>query len=216
MGNRGNDNKPILVSIEGNIGSGKSTLLKSIKSRNPQWTYIDEPLDTWSSVKNENGESLLEVFYRDRKRWSYTFQNCVLFTRHQYIESTVNNAITSDSRVFITERCLDTDCQVFTKMLHADGNISQMEMDLYLKLFKQLKSTATPLSAIVHVDTDPALCAERIKLRSRSGESGITLDYLESLDRFQNRWIASEEVPKFVTDLKDISKVEDFIKSLEK
>jgi deoxyadenosine/deoxycytidine kinase len=220
INSRRTGNNPVLISIEGNIGSGKSTLLKLVKSRNPQWTYIDEPLDTWSNVKTEKGESLLEVFYKDRKRWSYTFQNCVLFTRHQYIESTVNKVMnesaSSNTHVFITERCLDTDHQVFTKMLHDDGNISKLEMDLYLKLFTQLKSTATPLSAIIHVDTPPTLCAERIKLRSRTGESGISMDYLTALDLYQNRWIASEEVPKFVTDLKDISEVEDFIKSFEK
>ena len=84
--------KPLLISIEGNIGAGKSTLLDALRESNPDWVFIDEPVGVWSAFRNEGGENMLEVFYRDRKRWSYTFQNCALLTRFQNIETEIGRA----------------------------------------------------------------------------------------------------------------------------
>ena len=169
--------KPILVSIEGNIGAGKTTLLENLRLRRPDWTFINEPVDSWSKIRNEKDQSILEVFYEDRKRWSYTFQNCALLTRYQEIEAAItaarantdNDSSCMGPKVFLTERCLDTDYHVFTKMLKADGSLNSIELQLYERLLKQLKSTATPLSAIVHVNTSPVVCMERVKSRGRAG-----------------------------------------------
>lgn len=205
---------PLLVSIEGNIGAGKTTLLSKLRKSHPEWIAIDEPVDTWSKIKNDNDESILEVFYKDRKRWSYTFQNCALLTRYQNIESAVKEAkersIDGGVQVFLTERCLDTDYHVFTKMLKAEGSIDSLELELYERLLVQLKSTATPLSAIVHVNSSPSLCAQRIRMRGRNGEEAITMDYLNSLDSVQTKWVKSTIVPTIsVGD--DYEQVENFI-----
>ena len=208
---------PILVSIEGNIGAGKTTLLKKLKKSHPEWVYIDEPVDTWSEIKNEKGESMLEVFYKDRLRWSYTFQNCALLTRHQNIESSVIKARDSGKvgrQIFLTERCLDTDYHVFTKMLKEEGSIDKLELDLYIRWLNQLKSVATPLSAIVHVNTIPKICSERIKKRSRGGEEGISMSYLENLSKHQSVWVDSTTIPVFKTDLQHTQPVVEFIESL--
>lgn len=212
--------KPILVSIEGNIGAGKSTLLKKLQSTHPEWIYIDEPVDQWSKVRNEADESLLEVFYKDRKRWSYTFQNFALLTRYQNIESTVNKERISypnaGNMIFFTERCLDTDYYVFTKMLRAEGSIDLLELSIYERWLNQLRTTATPLSAIIYLNTPPLLCKERIKIRGRTGEDAISLDYLTSLDSYQNTWVTNANIPKLSTDGTDYREIENFILNLLK
>lgn len=208
---------PILLSIEGNIGAGKSTLLQKLKKKHPEWHFIDEPLETWSKLRNNDGLSVLEVFYKDRKRWAYTFQNCALLTRHQNIEEAVNAAKSSGCtgrHVFLTERCLDTDYHVFTKMLSGEGSIDCLEMELYERLLKELKKTATPLSGIIHVSTQPLICAKRIVKRSRDCESTIPLSYLESLHKHQSNWVRSAKIPTMSTDLsklEDLAEVEEFI-----
>jgi hypothetical protein len=53
------------------------------------------------AIKNENGESLLELFYKDKRRWSYVFQNAALLTRLRAINAAI--ASTKHS-VIITER----------------------------------------------------------------------------------------------------------------
>ena len=81
---------PFLISIEGNIGTGisyfepyiiqyyhvlymhslyhmfrvgKSTIMKYLKLKHPQFNYIDEPLNVWSSIQNNDGKNLLETYY---------------------------------------------------------------------------------------------------------------------------------------------------------
>lgn len=219
---------PILLSIEGNIGAGKSFLLKRLREEHPEWVFIDEPVDFWESLKNEKGESLLTNFYNDQRRWSYTFQNCALLSRFQNIETCVEqhraeylskveaNTATAEDRckIFITERCLDTDHEVFAKMLNADGQLDLMEFTLYERWFGLLQQTATQLSAIVHVDTAPNLCSDRITLRNRTGESGIPLEYLCSLDKFQSAWIDTTHVPVTRTTSDDSMAVTVFVDSL--
>lgn len=179
----------VLVSIEGNIGAGKSTILNALRKSHPHWNYIDEPLDTWTSLKNEEGTNLLECFYADQRRWSYTFQNCAVLSRFRNIEKAIKEKANGKSNIFITERCLDTDYQVFAKMLVDDKNIDALEFTLYERWFSLLKETATPLSAIVYIDTPPEVCKQRIIGRGRAGEDSIPMDYLNKLTLFQNRWV---------------------------
>jgi hypothetical protein len=40
------------------------------------------------------------------------------------------------------------------------------------------------------------------------------MDYLTALDQRQSEWIASETLPTLVTDVSDITHVEDFIRSM--
>jgi deoxyadenosine/deoxycytidine kinase len=222
-----NFQQPLLVSIEGNIGAGKSTLINALRKRSSGWSIIDEPVGVWEAVKNERHETLLEVFYKDRRRWSYTFQSCALLSRFQNIERAIQSKSKKDwadepgrhERIFITERCLDTDFNVFTKMLNDEGSIDMLEFDIYQRLFQHLRANSAPLAGIIHVDTNPTECMRRIKARSRGGEDGISLEYLQSLDKYQRLWIESTSVP--VLKLKgegtpaELRSVVAFIQSLE-
>ena len=58
------NNRPFIVSIEGNIGAGKSTMLKFFE----QYTDVElipEPVAQWCDVK---GHNLLGKLYEDPKR----------------------------------------------------------------------------------------------------------------------------------------------------
>jgi deoxyadenosine/deoxycytidine kinase len=196
---------PVLISIEGSIGSGKSTLINALKTRNPEWHFIDEPVGTWQALKNEAGEDLLQVFYKDIRRYSYTFQNCALLSRAINIQKKINTwreEATRDStklgaNVFITERCLETDFHVFAQMLRDDGMLDAMEWDLYKMWYNYIKETNSPLSGVVYVHTPPDVCAQRIKYRGRVGEDKISDAYLENLDKYQRAWLDHETFPIF-------------------
>ena len=145
---------------------------------------------------------MLELFYKDRKRWSYTFQSCALLSRFQNIDNSVRKSLAAQDQnqskvneVFITERCLDTDFFVFTKMLREENSIDSMEYEIYQRLYSHLKSTAAQLNGIIYLSTDSEECSRRILLRGRSGESKIPLEYLVNLDKCQNEWIDSCEIP---------------------
>ena len=69
-----------LVLIIGPSGSGKTTLLHAIENYINDKKIIDiqvvyEPVKIWREI------GLLDSFYRDPKRWSYTFQNIAFITK---------------------------------------------------------------------------------------------------------------------------------------
>lgn len=204
---------PILISIEGNIGAGKSTILKALKEKHPEWTFIDEPVDTWTSLKNEKGESLLELFYHDQRRWAYTFQNCAVLSRYQLIEGAIATTQATKQypgkHIYLTERSLETDYNVFAKMLHDDGKIDALEFSLYEKWYRELQKKSTPLHSIVLVNTIPTTCVERIKGRHREGEEGIPLAYLENLNAYQNKWLDNIHIPVLKTA--SVEEIEEFV-----
>jgi deoxyadenosine/deoxycytidine kinase len=222
------NHQPLLISIEGNIGAGKSSLIEKLKSKHSDWYFIDEPVGVWSTLKNDNDESLLQVYYKDSKRWSYTFQSCALLSRFQNINNAVLASSSSEQgivvpgqvnkqQVFVTERCLDTDYHVFSKMLRDGGCMDKLEFEIYYRLYQHLQSTTTlPLSAIINVDTNPLECLKRIKNRNREGESEISAEYLSQLDKYQKDWIDNlNEIPVMKTDgsasSSSISEIESFV-----
>lgn len=65
--------KFVLVSLEGNIGAGKSTLFNMIKKEFPESLFLNEPLESWQNVNDVPNLNILDKFYSDPQRWSYSF-----------------------------------------------------------------------------------------------------------------------------------------------
>ena len=183
--------KPIIISIEGNIGSGKSTLVKHLREVNHDWIFLDEPVTEWELLKNNNGDSLLQLFYKDMPRWSYTFQNYAYITRMRKLIE-VSKIKFKKPTIIVTERSVYTDRHVFAEMLLTDGKMTQMEMDMYLNWFNLLHDFAT-IDYVVYLRTDSTKCLERIQKRDREGESNISIEYLLSLEIQHDKWINNHE-----------------------
>jgi deoxyadenosine/deoxycytidine kinase len=215
-----------LISIEGDIGAGKTTLIDKLKAAHPDWHFIDEPVGTWTKLQTSDGKNLLELFYEDKTRYSYTFQNCALLSRAMNIAKTIEdwerrcrlNPEEEQYNVFVTERCIETDFNVFAKMLHDDGHMNLMEWDLYKMWYDYVKKQSPALSGIVYVNTPPDICHARIAIRGRKGEDGIPLEYLKNLEVYQNAWLhgAENTVPimpfkNYGDDQNTVEDVEEFI-----
>lgn len=183
--------KPVIISIEGNIGSGKSTLVKHLREANRDWIFLDEPVTEWENIKNDKDESLLQLFYKDMPRWSYTFQNYAYITRMRKLIE-VSKFKFKKPTIIVTERSVYTDRHVFAEMLLKDGKMTQMEMNMYLNWFNLLHDFAT-IDHVIYLRTDSKKCLERINKRSREGESNITIDYLLSLELQHDKWINNHE-----------------------
>ena len=171
--------KQILISIDGNIGSGKTTLLQYIKKHVPEIYVIEEPVSQWEEYKNSDGKNLLELFYEDKSRWAYTFQNCAVLTRSMNILNSIRENPTK--KIFITERSILTDKYVFAKMLYDSKLIGDLEMSLYNSWYKMM-TTNINVNAIIYINTDFDMLLKRIEKRSRKGEQNIDVDYLKSLE----------------------------------
>ncbi len=208
---------PILISIEGNIGSGKSTLLKGLRETEPDWMFVDEPVDSWLNIRNDHGESLLEVFYKDIKRWAYSFQNAAVLSRGQMIREALQTwqkgfAEGRKNRIIIMERCVETDRNVFAKMLKRAGDLDNIEWTLYEKWYALITEMIPKMDSYIWIDTDPVTCSQRIKQRAREGEGDIHLGYLENLDKVHHEWLGSE---KEVFRSQNLDEIRKYIHSLE-
>jgi deoxyadenosine/deoxycytidine kinase len=203
----------VVISIEGNVGAGKSTLLKKLKEAHQELNYVPEPVDTWMEVKDKDDNNILKLFYSDFKRWSYTFQNFAFITRTLIMDECIKNK--TDSDIFITERCVFTDKNVFAKMLYDDKLMTDLEYSIYNFWFDKYSKT-NKVDGYIYLTTNVDLSSERIKTRNREGEN-IETSYLERLDQYHHNWLDKEDKPVlyYDTESDDINKVFDFIKSFE-
>jgi deoxyadenosine/deoxycytidine kinase len=186
----------IILSLDGNIGAGKSTLLAQIRAEIPEIHVVDEPVGQWTALQDANGKNLLELFYEDKKRWAYTFQNCAILTRLQNIQEAVSrvNATTSGPQIILTERSVLTDKYVFAQMLRDTGFLDPMEWELYNRWFT-LFHTQHPVTGIIYLSTGSTTSKERIHIRNRQGEERISLEYLDALDAQHKQWVENTELP---------------------
>jgi deoxyadenosine/deoxycytidine kinase len=199
----------IVISIEGNIGAGKSTLMNILKEKFSNAVYfIDEPVDEWTQMIGSDGKNLLETFYENMTRWSYSFQNIAYITRMNRLLS----AIDSDKKVIIMDRSLDGDKNTFTKMLEEDGHINKLEMAAYNKWVDLFNTRFgnNILTKHIYLSCDPSIAHSRINKRSRNGEGGIPLEYLTRLHNCHEEWLNQK------TNILKIDVNQDFIQDLEK
>lgn len=214
---------PIIISLDGNIGAGKSTLLSEIRNRLHDVHIVDEPVGQWTSLKNAEGKNLLELFYEDKKRWAYTFQNCAILTRLKNIQDAVENldSTVKEPQVIITERSVLTDKHVFAEMLYDAGDIDPLEWELYESWFN-IFGKKFPVKGIIYISTSANTSKDRIQIRNRLGEDKIGIDYLDSLDNQHKKWIGSTNIPVLTLSTevgvpveKNIQEIVDFIKKLK-
>jgi deoxyadenosine/deoxycytidine kinase len=177
-----------IISIEGNIGSGKSTLLAHLKEKyktNPNILFLREPVDEWENIKDENGTTMLQKFYSDQKTYAFSFQLMAYISRLSLLKEAVKN---NPDAIIITERSLTTDKMVFAKMLYDNGNIEEVNYQIYLKWFECF-ACEYPIKKVIYVNSSPEICHQRIHERARLGESVIPLEYLDLCDKYHKEMI---------------------------
>jgi deoxyadenosine/deoxycytidine kinase len=182
---------PIVISVDATIGAGKSFLLEALRTACPDYEIVVEPVGEWMLLKNAEGKSLLELFYEDKRRWAYTFQNCAILTRLRLIKDAL---ATTKKQVIITERSVLTDRYVFAEMLKESGDIDALEWQLYLNWFNTFAADL-PVRGVVQLTTSVGTSAGRIMKRGRRGEEHIPLDYLAALDAQHQKWLSTTTIP---------------------
>lgn len=167
------------IGISGIIGAGKTTLAKELGK------IMDLPVYYEPIIENE----YLADFYKDQKRYSFSFQIYLLNVRFRQHQQILWNGAGG-----IQDRTLYED-SIFAKVLYEDGMMEEREYITYLNLFKNMSNFMKKNTMIVHLDVSPEEALNRIKMRHRGCETGISVGYLTKL------YDAYEEF------LKEISKV---------
>jgi deoxyadenosine/deoxycytidine kinase len=178
----------MIVSIEGNIGSGKSTILKVLKkyfNENKNIIFLQEPIEEWEKIRDKNNVSILAKFYENQEKYSFAFQMMAYISRLSILKKTIEN---NPDAIIITERCLNTDRYVFAKMLYDSGKLEDVEYQIYLNWFEHFLDIKK-IEKVVYLKTDPQICFFRINKRNRTGESNISLEYLQDCHKYHEEMI---------------------------
>jgi deoxycitidine kinase/deoxyguanosine kinase len=177
---------PIIITIEGNIGSGKSTLVKNLEdafSESDSVHFLQEPIDEWNTIKDENGKTMIEKYYENQEKYAFSFQMMAYISRL----TRLRNALKTNPKVIITERSIFTDKNVFASMLYKDKKIEEVEYTIYIKWFEEFLKDIPPISTI-YIRTTPEIAKQRVDIRARKGET-IPLEYLKLCHEYHEQWL---------------------------
>ena len=163
-----------IYALEGNIGAGKTTLLKIIGNNFKDIEFVEEPVNQW---QNLGGMNLLDSFYKDPKRWGFSFEFFSMLTKIKALL----NAANSDKPIIIIERSILSN-KVFMDISKELEKLDKMEYHMLLNTYKFYVQHVYPqLAGIIYLDTPVNECIKRITKRNRGEECTIEKSYLELL-----------------------------------
>ena len=163
------------VAVAGNIGVGKSTLVGML-SQKLGWAPYYEPV-------SEN--PYLEDFYADMQAWSFHSQ--VYFISHR-LQS--HRQLLEYPTSVIQDRTVYEDAEIFARNLFQQNHMGARDYATYRELYQLLVDVLAPPDLVIYLRASVSTLSERIALRGRDFESGISADYLEQLNGLYEDWIA--------------------------
>ena len=181
----------MIISIEGNIGSGKSTFFNYCRAQLYDRTdiiFVEEPVDVWESIKDSNGINLLQQFYNHPYDYAFCFQMTAYISRLSRLKDAIKRAEEIGASAIITERCVYTDYNVFTKMLHKACKINDIELSCYRTWFDYFMKDI-PVPKLIYLKTSAENCFERVNERNRPAEENMTLEYLKECEHYHDEWL---------------------------
>ena len=192
----------LFIGIAGLIGAGKSTLATALGE------LLDIPVYYEPVADNE----YLADFYVDTAKYSFAMQIYLLnrrFQQHQEIIWRGGGGI--------QDRTIYEDA-VFAKMLVNLELMDDRDYRTYLSLFKHMSNFMCKPNLIIYLDVKPERSMERVKMRSRGVESGITLEYLQALHNEYEIFLQdiSRTVPVIRVDWDQFHDANEMAKMLER
>jgi len=205
VGNPAAGKKHLRIALEGNIAAGKSTLLRLLEDQ-LDYIAVPEPLSKWQEVGANGtahcGGNLLELFYKDPKRWGYTFQTYAFLSRMMaQLDPPLETASgarhsrkassSNSSSVVFFERSVFSDRYIFAENCAETQLFNPVEWSIYQDWHTWLLNTFEnlQLDGIIYLRTKPDTCLTRCRKRSRSEEGGIPIEYLTQIHERHERWL---------------------------
>ncbi|WP_270359633.1 deoxynucleoside kinase [Limosilactobacillus mucosae] len=148
----------MVIITAGMIGVGKTTLTAKIADH----------LHTKAFFEPVGENPVLPLYYKDTKQYGFLLQ--IYFLNKRF--SMIKQALSDDNNVL--DRSIYEDA-LFTKENNAEGNISDTELDVYLKLLDNMMSDLNKLpkkapDLMVYSETSFETILYRIKKRGRDYE----------------------------------------------
>lgn len=188
-----------LFVLEGNIGAGKTTFLKILNKHLPNITVIQEPTKKWQHIAGD--DNILSLFYKDTKRWAYTFQSYAFISRVQAILD--QQTLHAPDDIYVLERSVYCDRFCFAKNCFDSGLMTQLEWQIYKEWFSWLAESYIPRPAgFIYLKTTPQISFERSGKRSRTEEAHIPFAYFEALHKKHEDWLIHKlDIPDYLREI---------------
>jgi len=168
-------NRGYFLAIAGNIGVGKTELTNRL-SAELGWVAYYEPV-----MQNP----YLDVFYADMPRWSFHLQIYFLSERFK-----AQVEIGKSQLPFIQDRTIYEDAEIFAKTLHAQGAMTDVDYLNYSSLFQVMVQYLRKPDLVIYLKATPDVLLRRIAQRGRPSEQNIEREYIVSLSRAYDEWMA--------------------------
>lgn len=188
----------IIIDVIGILGVGKSTFCEHLHKLISHATLIHEPVDKWLQIKDKNtGMSLLDTFYNDKKRWTYTFENIAFITRLDALMNVIDDPNIS---VIIMDGSLVTDKNVYAQTLHDTGFMNSLEWECY-NIWNNFYEKHVKQHKVyyVYLHCDPNIIMERVKNRGRQGEKNLDIEYFIGLQKGHDDWLIKDKISNVLT-----------------
>lgn len=160
-----------MIVIDAVVGAGKSTLM-DILVKERGFAPFEEPV-----VDNP----ILDKFYYDRPRWSFSLQIFFLNNRFRHVKeaSMIDNSA--------LDRSIYGDL-IFAKMLADSGEMSIEEYGLYTDLFENMIEHCKPPKLMIYLEVGVDEAMRRINKRGRDYEKVVERGYWESLNNYYREY----------------------------
>ena len=186
------------IGVAGNIGSGKTTLTRMLAEHygwKPQFESV-----TYNPY--------LEDYYKDIPRWSYNLETYFLAQRFRDVLE-----IAKSEEVIIQDRTLQEGVHIFVANNYEMGNLSERDYNTYMQLYNLLMSTVRPPDLLIYLKSGIEHLVANIQKRGRDYEQGMSIEYLDGLNRHYEKWIGAYEGRLLVIETDDLdfkNRPEDF------
>ena len=180
------------IAIEGVIGVGKSTLAR----------LLGEALNA-EMIEDAGGENpFLGRFYEDSERYAFQAQMFFLLSRYQQQKEMAQGNLFKACAV--SDYLFDRD-KIFARL-----NLSDEELGLYENIYSLLDQRLKKPDLVVYLQAGVKTLKKRIRLRNRSMEKGMRMNYIEELcQAFNHFFFHYTETPLLVVNTDEI----DFVKN---
>ena len=162
------------VLVAGNIGSGKTSLTERIGKRLGWDTAYESVVDN----------PYLADFYGDMKQWAFHLNVFFLGDRadqHAELARAPSSAI--------IDRSIYEDAEIFARAAVALGTLSERDYQTYRHVYELVVQGLPSPDLLIFLQAPTEVLIERIQQRGREMEKGMSIDYLNLLDRYYDEWL---------------------------
>jgi deoxyadenosine/deoxycytidine kinase len=172
------------VLVAGNIGVGKTSLTDRLAAR----------LGWQAAYESVSDNPYLADFYADMRAWGFHLQ--IYFLGHR-AEQHRRLALAPASAV--CDRSIYEDAHIFARALYQMGNMSERDYLAYRQLYEFVIEGLPAPDLLLYLEASVDTLLARIRGRDRTIESGITADYLETLNGFYEDWMVDFDLCPVLT-----------------